>query len=153
MKIIELRMSHIAGVLFLSQEFENYLQSLSSKDRESFDIEKKRKMLLENALGKKKKFSGYVAKIDNEIVGYVFYHYGFDPDEMQWKVIYVIDLFVSEKVRGQWVGRALIQKIQFHEDSLGLYFGVWKKNKWAIDFYKKLGADWIENVPFMKLMK
>lgn len=34
-----------------------------------------------------------------EIVGYALYHYGFDPDEMQGKVIYLIDLFVSEKAR------------------------------------------------------
>jgi GNAT superfamily N-acetyltransferase len=30
---------------------------------------------------------------------------------MGWNIIYVIDLFVSEKIRGQWVGRALIEKL------------------------------------------
>ncbi len=99
--IDSLRRSHLDSILTLQLEFEYYLNSLSSEKRPNFDIEKKRKLLLENAFGKKKNFSGYVARIENEIVGYVLYHYGFDPDEMQGKVIYVIDLFVSEKARGQ----------------------------------------------------
>lgn len=153
MHILPLRRSHLEPILTLQLEFEDYLQSISSGKRENFDIEKKRKLLLENAFGKKKNFSGYVARIENEIVGYVFYHSWFDPDEMQGKVIYVIDLFVSEKARGQWAGRALIQKLQSHPDSLGLYFWVWTKNTPAIEFYKKLGARLCDDVPFMKLMK
>lgn len=153
MHIIPLRRSHLESILALQLEFEDYLQSLSSEKRPDFDIEKKRNMLLENAFGKKKNFSGYIARIENEIVGYVFYHYGFDPDEMQGKILYVIDLFVSEKAHGQWVGRTLISKLQSHPDSLGLYFAVWTKNTFAIEFYKKLGARLCDDVPFMKLMK
>ena len=100
-RIYSLRRSHLDGILELQLEFEQCLQSLSSEKRSDFDIEKKRKILLENAFGKKKNFSGYVAKIDSKIVGYILYHSGFDPDEMRGKIIYVIDLFVSEKARGQ----------------------------------------------------
>ncbi len=153
MKILRLHPSHIEWILIMNLEFEGYLQSLSSWPREEFDIEKKRQQILEHAFWKKKSYSGYVAKIRTEIVGYAFYHYGFDPDEMQWKVIHLIDLFVSERARGKWVGRALVEKLQSHEDSTGLYFAVWKKNIWAIEFYKKLGAHWIDDVPFMKFMK
>lgn len=153
MKIPRLHPSHIEWILKLNLEFEGYLQSLSSWPRVEFDTWKKQQQILEHAFWKKKSYSGYVAKIGNEIVGYAFYHYGFDPDEMQWKVIHLIDLFVSERARGKWVGRALIEKLQSHEDSIGLYFAVWKKNIWAIEFYKKLGADWIDDVPFMKLIK
>lgn len=151
--IYSLRRSHLEHILELQLEFEQYLQSLSSEKRPDFDIEKKRSMFLENAFGKRKSFSGYIAKTWDEIIGYVLYHSGFDPDEMQGKVIYVIDLFVSEKARGQWVGRTLISKLQSHPDSLGLYFSVWKKNTSAIEFYESLGADWCEDVPYMKLMK
>jgi GNAT superfamily N-acetyltransferase len=153
MKILSLRKSHINSVIELNIEFEDYLQSLSSWPRELFDIEKKRQQLLEHAFWKKRSYFGYVAKIDNEIVGYALYHYGFDPDELQGKVIYLIDLFISELARGHWVWKALVEKLQSHEDSIGLYFWVWRKNLGAIEFYKKMGADWIEDVPFMKLMK
>ena len=153
MQILHFRPSHIDAVIELMQEFDVYLQSLSSVKREDFDIELQKVKLTKYGFWKDKSFSGYVAEIDNRIIGYALYHYGFDPDEMQGKIIHLIDFFVSECARGQWVGRALIEKLQSHEDSLGLYFWVWMKNAWAIEFYKKLGADWIEDVPFMKLMK
>ena len=66
-KIASLRRSHLESILGLQLEFEQYLQSLSSGKRPDFDIEKKRNTLLEHAFGKKKNFSGYVAKIDGEI--------------------------------------------------------------------------------------
>lgn len=153
MNIHQFQPSHIESVLDLSEEFEDYIQSLSDLPREPLDVEKKRKMFHEYVFSESPAFSGYVAEIDNEIVGYAMYHYGFDPDEMQWKVIYLIDLFVSERARGKGIGRALIEELQSHEDSLWLYFWVWKKNLPAIEFYKKMWADWIDDVPFMKLMK
>ena len=153
MQILHFRKSHIDSILRLNLEFERYLDSLSSSPRRPFDVEKKRKQLLKYAFWKNKSFSGYVAKIENEIVGFTFYHYGFDPDEMQGKVIHLIDFFVSEKARGKWVGRALIEKLQSHEDSIGLYFWVWRKNLGAIEFYKKMWAEWCDDVPFMKLLK
>ena len=153
MQILPLLQSHIDSVVELSREFDDYLRLLSSVERENFNDQKVREKFLRYGFGAKKSFFWYVAKIDNEILGYALYHYGFDPDELQGKIIYLIDFFVSKKARGKWIGRALIEKLQSHEDSLGLYFWVWMKNAWAIEFYKKLGADWIEDVPFMKLMK
>jgi ribosomal protein S18 acetylase RimI-like enzyme len=153
MQIFRLHPSHIEWILNLNLEFERYLQSLSSWPRAEFDVEKKREQLIYHAFWKKKSYSGYVAKIDSEIVGYAFYHYGFDPDEMQGKVIHLIDFFVSEKARRKWVGRALIEKLQSHEDSLGLYFWVWKKNVGAIKFYQSLWSERCDDVPFMKLLK
>lgn len=152
-KIIKFRPYHIDGVMQLNLEFEEYLASLSIYPRPGYDSNEERKQILKYAFWDEKAFSGYVAKIGEEIVGLAFYHYGFDPDEFRWKVIYLISLFVSEKARGKWVGRALIEKLQSHEDSLWLYFWVWKKNLPAIEFYKKMWADWVEDVPFMKLLK
>ncbi len=152
-QIIPLRKSHINSIIELNIEFESYLNSLSRSNRDTFDGEKKRAQILEYAFWNKKLFSGYVARIWKKIVGYAFYHSGFDPDEMQGKVIYLIDLYVRGQARGKWVGKALIEKLQDDKDSLGLYFAVWKKNPTAIEFYKRLGADWEEEVPFMKLMK
>lgn len=153
MQILHLRPSYIEWILALNLEFERYLDALSSSPREPFDIEKRRQQLLKHAFWKKKSYTGYVAKTGKEIVGFAMYHYGFDPDEMEGKVIHLIDFFVCERARRKWVGRALIERLQSHEDSIGLYFWVWKKNIPAIEFYKKMGADWIDDVPFMKLMK
>lgn len=153
MQILFLRKSHIDAVVGLSIEFDKYLQLLSSIKRDDFDATEKKSTLLRYGFGEEKSFSWYVIEVDGVIVWYALYHYGFDPDEMQGKVIHLIDFFVSEHARGQWVGRALIEKLQSHEDSIGLYFWVWKKNLDAIEFYKKIWANWCEDVPFMKLMK
>ena len=153
MQILHFRKSHIDAVVQLMREFDEYLQSLSSGKREDFDEEKQKEKLLKYGFGKEKSFSGYITKIDNKIVWYALYHYGFDPDEMQGKVIHLIDFFVSERTRGKWVGRTLIEKLQSHEDSIWLYFWVWKENIWAIEFYKKMWAEWCEDVPYMKLLK
>lgn len=153
MQILHFRKSHIDSILRLNLEFERYFDSLSSSPRRPFDVEKKREQLLTYAFWKNKSFAGYIAKIGGEIVGFTFYHYGFDPDEMDGKVIYMIELFVSERARGKWVGRALVEKLQSHNDSMGLYFWVWKKNLSAIEFYKKMWAEWCEDVPYMKIIK
>lgn len=153
MQILPFSPSHIDRVTELMQEFDEYLQPLSSIERENFDIEKQQAKLMRYWFGEEKSFSWYVAEVDGVIVGYALYHYWFDPDEMQGKVIYLIDFFVSESARGHGVGRALIDKLQSHEDSIGLYFWVWKKNLGAIEFYKKMWADWCEDVPYMKLLK
>jgi GNAT superfamily N-acetyltransferase len=153
MKIIPFRKSHLESVLTLTAEFEKYLDSLTTHQRRAFDVEKKRKQLLEYGFGKHKMFSGYVAKIWKEIVWFALYHYGFDPDDAEGKVIYMFDLFITESARRHGVGQALIEKLQSHEDSLWLYFGVWKKNPLAIAFYKKLWAEWMDDTPFMRIIK
>lgn len=153
MKILHFHKSHINAVVELTWEFDEYLQYLSSEQRDIFDYQKQKEKLLKYGFWKEKSFSRYIAKVDGEIVGYVFYHYGFDPDEMQGKVIHLIDFFVSESARWQWAGRALIEKLQSHTDSIGIYFWVWKKNLGAIEFYKKMWAEWCEDVPYMKIMK
>lgn len=99
MQILHFRTSHIDAVIELNREFDAYLGKLSSVPRESFDANANKKKLLRYGFGKEKSFSGYVAKVDGEIVGYALYHYGFDPDEMQGKVIHLIDFFVSERAR------------------------------------------------------
>jgi GNAT superfamily N-acetyltransferase len=108
---------------------------------------------LKYAFWKEKSFSGYIVKNWDEIIAFALYHYGFDPYSFRWKCIYLISFFVSQKTRWQWVGTSLLEKLQSHDDSVWLFFPVWIRNKWAIEFYQKLGADWIEDVPYMKLMK
>jgi GNAT superfamily N-acetyltransferase len=86
-------------------------------------------------------------------VGYLFYHEGYDPDEMSGRVIYVIDLLVSEEFRGSGIGTLLMKRVAAlcrKIEGNDVYFGVWLKNKAAIKFYEKLGAEWVDEVPFMR---
>lgn len=108
MQILSFRKSHIDAIVDLSREFDNYLQSLSSEKRDDFDTVGKKETLLKYGFWKEQSFSWYVAEVDGVVVWYALYHYGFDPDEMQGRIIHLVDFFISEKARGKWVGRALI---------------------------------------------
>jgi hypothetical protein len=68
MKILHLRKSHIDAIVTLNEEFNEYLGSLSSIPRDKFDAVKNKKNLLRYGFGKEKSFSGYVVKMDGEII-------------------------------------------------------------------------------------
>ena len=152
MQIIPFSSKYIDEVVYLMKEFDEYLVSLGD-ERWGFSFEKTKEKILKFGFGEEKSFDGYLAIIDDKIVGYALYHYGFDLDEMRGKIIYLIDFFVSNSARGQWVGTQLIQKLQSHSDSLGLYFCVWRKNEKAIQFYQKLWAERCNSVSYMRLLK
>jgi ribosomal protein S18 acetylase RimI-like enzyme len=64
-----------------------------------------------------------------------------------------VDLFVSKDARRLGVGKLLMRSAARACRKLGgkdIYFGVWLKNRPAIKFYKRLGADWVKDVPFMR---
>ena len=97
-------------------------------------------------------FLGFVAKKNGTAIGYIFYHYGYDPDEMEGRVIYIIDLFVTGKERSHGVGRLLMKNVAKECKRIGgisIYFGVWLKNKEAASFYRKLRAEFADELPFM----
>jgi GNAT superfamily N-acetyltransferase len=142
----------VPDIELLRDEFEEYLQSLSNKPRETHSARERKARLLKDGFGKNRAFYGFVAKRDGKALGYVFYHFGYDPDEMQGRVVYVIDLFVTQDSRGLGIGRRLMRKVASlckERGGKAVYFGVWRKNKRAIRFYKSLGAHWINDVPFM----
>jgi hypothetical protein len=62
-QILPLRKSHIDSIIELNVEFDTYLSSLSNTKTNVLDVKKKRIQILENAFGKRKIFSGYVAKV------------------------------------------------------------------------------------------
>ena len=143
----------VPAVEKLRDEFEVYLQELSNKPREK-QLKKERKArLLRDGFGKNRAFYGFVAKYGDRALGYAFYHFGYDPEEMQGRVIYVVDLFVTKKARGLGIGRQLMSRIADickENGGKAVYFAAWRRNKTAIRFYKGLGADWIKDVPFMR---
>ncbi len=100
---------------------------------------------------KEKLFSWYVAKNKGEILWYALYHYWFDPDEMNWKVIHLVDFFVSAKARRMWIGTKLFEKLKSENWIIAIYFWVWLKNEKAIHFYKKIWADWVDDCPYMRM--
>jgi ribosomal protein S18 acetylase RimI-like enzyme len=152
-EIKPVRKKNINALISLEKEFDGYLSRLSRSPRKPFSIRRQIKKTLKDGFGKDKAFQGFIARKGKVAVGYILYHIGYDPDEMKGRVIYVIDLFVSEKARGLGVGSSLMKAVATECKKIGgldVYFGVWLRNKSAIKFYKKLGADWVKEVPFMR---
>jgi GNAT superfamily N-acetyltransferase len=59
-------------------------------------------------------------------------------------VLHLEDLIVSESMRGQGIGSALLDKVVLHAADLAVKRVCWEVLDWntdAIDFYKAKGAD------------
>ena len=150
-EIVPARKSDAIDVFRLQKEFDAYLQSLTVKKRKNY-AQKRQKAFMRYGFGKKRLFYTLIAKKGGVPVGYLCYHFGYDPDEMLGPVIHVVDLFVSSYVRGQGVGKLLMKRaadICKKKGGFAVYFCVWGKNKSAIKFYKKLGAAFDKEAPFM----
>jgi GNAT superfamily N-acetyltransferase len=96
-------------------------------------------------------FSALVAELDNEIVGHLFYHFGYDTDRAM-RLLYVIDLMVREDRRGQTIGKALmLRAAEICRETGGseMVWAVYKPNQQAAKFYERLGAKYIEDLHFM----
>ncbi len=134
------------------REFDGYLQGLT-KDKRTVSTSERKARLLRDGFGKKPAFRCIIAREDTKPIGYLCYHEGYDPDEMRGKVIYVIDLFVTSSARGSGIGRMLMDRVAdvcANMDGIAVYVGVWRRNPKAIKFYMGIGAEFVEDVPFMR---
>jgi GNAT superfamily N-acetyltransferase len=146
-----MKKSDLGDVFSLQREFEFYLQGLTDKPRKTSIAEQERRFF-KDGFGKNPAFRGIVARDRGKLLGYLCYHFGYDPDEMKGRVVYVIDLFVTNEARARGVGTLLMGSVARLCSSVGgiaVYVCVWKKNKKAIRFYKSIGAEWVTDVPLM----
>lgn len=93
-----------------------------------------------------KKMRVYVAADDNDdVCGYavcVIKEQPFCNNMIPFTTLYVDDLCVDEKIRGQHVGRELFEYVKNEAKALGCYevtLNVWEGNDSARAFYEKMG--------------
>jgi GNAT superfamily N-acetyltransferase len=102
--------------------------------------------LREDGCGAQPKFQILIAEIDSEAAGYaLFFAY---YSSFQGLGIFLEDLFVRPPFRGKNVGRALLAHVaQVAEESgrFGIMFNVLNWNDGAIEFYRKIGATFLDN--------
>jgi GNAT superfamily N-acetyltransferase len=151
-KVSPLRKKDILEIDKLREEFESYLQKLSAKKRKAMSSRERKAKLLKDGFGRNRAFSGFVARKGKKMFGYIFYNFGYDPDEMTGRAVHILDIFVTESSRRLGIGAKLMKKVASlcdQNDIKDIYFAVWDKNKKATKFYKKLGAELIEDMSFM----
>lgn len=108
---------------------------------------------LRDGFGEQPAFEGILAELNGEVVGYLLYTFTYDTDRTL-RILYVLDLLVTEKARAQGIGRRLMEQASVIAKARGageLMWAVYKHNKVAENFYKALGAERLENVFFMTL--
>jgi GNAT superfamily N-acetyltransferase len=133
------------GVLAsFAQEFEEYLNSLNDGRNEKPAMTQD--VFLRDGFGSNPAFNGLLAEIDGEAVGYLLYHQGYITD-VAARTLQVIDLFVKKTARQAGIGTRLMKAlipICNHVGASLICTSVWKLNPSAQDFYRKLGADLVE---------
>src|SRR5256714_9617908 len=101
--------------------------------------------LLRDAFGKHSKFRALIAEWKGEPAGYAsFFH--FYSTYQGRSALFLEDLFVLDKFRGNGIGMALLSavaKLAVDEGCFGLRWEVLDWNHPAIEFYKKLGATFL----------
>ena len=137
-----IRKADLTALVALHLQFEAYLRRLDPH-RKLEPLAAFRSRLVRDGFGKHRAFHGFIALCNHNPVGYVFYHDGYDPDEMQGRVVYVIDLYVSDSQQRKGIGSDLMHAVasRCHRmKGIAVYFGVWDRNKGALSFYSRLGA-------------
>lgn len=101
--------------------------------------------LLRDAFGANPKFRALIAEWKGEPAGYAsFFH--FYSTYQGRSALFLEDLFVLDKFRGNGIGMALLSavaKIATEEGCFGLRWEVLDWNHPAIDFYNRLGATFL----------
>lgn len=119
-------------------KFENALEQVQITEQ----------LLVEDGLGNAPAFSCFVAELEDNIVGMALYY----PRYSTWKgrYLYLEDLVVDEKFRGNGIGKALLDRVievAKVENAARLEWQVLDWNTSAIEFYKKYEAtldyEWI----------
>lgn len=135
------------AVAALSREFAAYLQSLGDASPRSLSAQD----YLRDGFGEQPAFSGLIAERESQAIGYLLYCPAYDID-LGGRILYIIDLFVSEEARRQGVGRRLMEAAADICRQMGghaLLWSVYTPNKTAATFYEKLGARHVSDLNFM----
>ena len=107
--------------------------------------------MLRDGFGENPAFMSFVAEIEEtgEVVGLSLYHWAYST----WKgrYMYLDDLYVKEKMRGQSVGKKLLVAFLKDAQEQGANLVKWQVLHWnepAIQFYKKYNVafdnEWID---------
>lgn len=133
----------------LAQEFQDYLRSLGDTTLFAFNAE----AYLRDGFGPETFFSGWVVEKNQQIIGYLFYHFGYDTDRAM-RLMHVIDLYVQKSERRFGFGRTLMQTAIEHcqqRNIREIQWAVFAPNALAFQFYESFGAQRIQNLDFMSL--
>jgi GNAT superfamily N-acetyltransferase len=92
------------------------------------------------------KFRVLIAEWDGQPAGYVFFFDYYSSFEGR-AAIFLEDIYIRDQFRGKGIGKALLARVADsarQEDCFGVRWQVLDWNTPAIDFYRKLGATFLD---------
>jgi GNAT superfamily N-acetyltransferase len=101
--------------------------------------------LLRDGFGPQPKFRALLGHWHEEVAGYASFFYFYSTFQGR-PALFLEDLFVLEQFRGHGIGKALLSavaKLAIRENCFGLRWEVLDWNRSAIEFYKRLGAKFL----------
>lgn len=120
----------------------NFIKLLAEYEKLAHEVIASEELLAEQVFGEKSPVQVLIAELDEKPVGFALYFYNFSTF-LGRKGIYLEDLFVLPETRGQGVGKRLLQALAAQAVAEGcgrVEWSVLDWNKPAIDFYKSIGA-------------
>jgi GNAT superfamily N-acetyltransferase len=96
--------------------------------------------------GPQQKFRSLIAEWDGEAAGYAVFFYFYSTFQGH-PALFLEDLYVPDRFRGKGIGKALlaaVAKLAIEENCFGMRWEVLDWNTPAIEFYKRLGADFLD---------
>ena len=128
------------AIVGMHDAFMAYLGELGDPDAglKHFTVER----YLADGFGPDPAFAGYVAEDSGTACGYLLYCKGYNVD-LAYRLFFVCDLWVQPGTRGKGIGRALVKRCAADCRTWGgewLEWYVYRPNKMAFEFYRKLGG-------------
>jgi GNAT superfamily N-acetyltransferase len=122
------------------------IYELAEYEREKQFVRVTEADLVRDGFGAAPKFRALIAEWDGQTAGYALF-FGFYSTWEGRPGLFLEDLFVREAFRSKGIGKALLAKvagIARSENCFGMRWEVLDWNQPAIDFYKRLGASFLD---------
>jgi len=121
----------------------DFIRRLAEYEREPNAVVATEEDLIRDGFGPEPKYRCLIAEWDGAPAGFALFHYNYST----WRGhagLYLEDLFVRVEMRGNGIGKALLQRlaqIALEENCYGLRWMVLEWNEPALKFYESLGAE------------
>jgi ribosomal protein S18 acetylase RimI-like enzyme len=139
------------AVIAMHDAFTAYLLAMGDPDAEVKHFTKQK--YLADGFGPDPVFAGYIAEDEGSPCGYLLYFKGYNVD-LAHRLFFICDLWVEPKTRGKGIGRSLVARCAADCRKWGgewLEWYVYRPNKIAFDFYRKLGGQESDGLSVMTM--
>ena len=123
-----------------------FIRALATYEREPDAVVATEEGLLRHGFGPNPYYSCLIAEYNGSPAGFALYFFNYSTWEGR-PGIYLEDLFVLPELRGLGIGKALLKKvaaIAIEKDCRRLQWEVLDWNAPAIDFYRAMGAEFLD---------